>query len=74
MGLVERDGRTAALERAASLDPGSYAILMKLATLDARRARCDGVRERAGAAHDLFPAAPAPRRLLAACGVKTRAR
>lgn len=74
MELVERDGRTAAMERAASLDPGSYSILMKLATLDARRARCDGVRERAGAAHALFPAAPAPRRLLAACGVKTRAR
>ncbi|MGH7648461.1 MAG: O-antigen ligase family protein, partial [Gemmatimonadaceae bacterium] len=74
MELVERDGRIAAIERAASLDPGSYPILMKLATLDARRARCDAVRERAGAAHALYPAAPAPRRLLAACGVKTRAR
>ncbi len=74
MELVERDGHAAALERAASLDPGSYSILMKLATLDARRARCDGVRERAGAAHALFPSAPAPRRLLTACGVKTRAR
>jgi hypothetical protein len=74
MELVERDGRTAAIERAASLDPGSYPILMKLATLDARRARCDAVRERAGAAHALYPAAPAPRRLLAACGVKTRPR
>lgn len=74
MQLVERDGRTSALERAASLDPGSYAIQMRLATLDARRGRCDAVRERAGAAHDLFPLAPAPRRLLAACGVRTRAR
>lgn len=74
MQLVERDGRTAAIERAASLDPGSYPIQMRLATLDARRGRCDAVRERAGAAHDLFPSAPAPRRLLAACGVRTRAR
>ncbi|HEX6808103.1 MAG TPA: O-antigen ligase family protein, partial [Gemmatimonadaceae bacterium] len=68
MQLVERDGRTAAIERAASLDPGSYPIQMRLATLDARRGRCDAVRQRAGAAHDLFPFAPAPRRLLAACG------
>ncbi|HEX6816094.1 MAG TPA: O-antigen ligase family protein [Gemmatimonadaceae bacterium] len=74
MQLVERDGRTAAIERAASLDPGSYPIQMRLAMLDARRGRCDGVRERAGAAHGLFPSAPAPRRLLAACGVRTRGR
>jgi O-antigen ligase len=73
MQLVERDGRTSAIERAASLDPGSYPIQMRLATLDARRGRCDAVRERAGAAHELFPSAPAPRRLLAACGVRTRA-
>ncbi|HKT10048.1 MAG TPA: O-antigen ligase family protein, partial [Gemmatimonadaceae bacterium] len=58
MQLVERDGRTVAMERAASLDPGSYPIQMRLATLDARRGRCDGVRQHAGAAHELFPAAP----------------
>lgn len=74
MELVERDGHTAQVERAASLDPGSYPILMKLATMDARRSRCDAVRDRAGAAHALYPSAPAPRRLLAACGVKMRAR
>ena len=74
MQWVERDGRTAALERAAALDPGSYLIQMRLATLDAHRGRCDAVRERAGAAHGLFPSAPAPRRLLAACGVRTRER
>jgi O-antigen ligase len=74
MALVERDGRVPALERAAALDPGSYRIQMRLAELDARRGRCDAVRLRAGRAHALFPAAAAPRRLLAACGGRVRAR
>jgi len=60
-------------EFAARLDPGSYRIRMKLAMLYADRGDCAKVREAAGAARDLFPAAPDPRRLLRACGVRDRA-
>lgn len=80
MGVVERGQRGsrareyAAFARAAALDPGSYRIQMLVAELDARRGRCEGVRAHAGRAHAQFPAAPAPRRLLAACGVRTPGR
>jgi O-antigen ligase len=60
--------RTATLERAASLDPGSYRIHLRLAQGYARRGNCTRVRSHAGAAHALFPNAPQPRRLLADCG------
>lgn len=59
-------------EQAARLDPGNYRIRMRLATAYASRGRCKQVLAHAGAAHDLFPSAPEPRRLLRACGVKVQ--
>ncbi len=66
-------GRTTAIGRAGELDPGSYRIRLRQAELAARRGRCAEVRRHAGAAADLLPSAPAPRRLLAACGGRRRA-
>ena len=63
-----RKYESGAVAAAAREDPGSYRIRMRLATADAARGRCDLVRLHAGAAHDLYPHAPEPRRLLAACG------
>ncbi len=68
MGLYGDGVRAVALTRAARLDPGSYRIRTRLAESDLRRGRCTGVRRNAGEAHRLFPNAPTPRRLLAACG------
>jgi hypothetical protein len=65
-------GSRRGLERAAALDPGSYRIHLRLAQSEARRGRCAGVREHAGRASALFPSAPEPRRLLAACGGRGR--
>ncbi|HVZ77973.1 MAG TPA: O-antigen ligase family protein [Gemmatimonadaceae bacterium] len=62
------------VQRAERDDPGSYRIRLRAAELGAERGRCDIVRTQAGAAHDLFPNAPAPRRFLAACGVRLRGR
>jgi O-antigen ligase len=59
-------------EQAARLDPGNYRIRMRLATAYAERGRCRQVRAHAGAAHDLFPSAPEPRRLLRACGAAVK--
>ncbi|MDE3151972.1 MAG: O-antigen ligase family protein [Gemmatimonadota bacterium] len=63
-----RKYESGAVAAAAREDPGSYRIQMRLANADAARGRCDLVRLHAGAAHDLYPHAPEPRRLLAACG------
>jgi hypothetical protein len=59
--------RASRVERAATLDPGSYRIQLRLAESYARRGRCTEVREHAGAARALYPDAAAPKRLLAAC-------
>ncbi len=56
-----------ALTEAAREDPGTYRIRLRLAEAAQARGRCDLVRVHAGAAAALFPHAPAPRRLLAAC-------
>lgn len=72
MGLADSTTRLATLEDAASLDPGSYRIQIRIAEAYARRRRCDGVKPRAMRAHNLFPAAPEPRRLLSECGVRLR--
>lgn len=61
------------LELAAQLDPGSYRIAMRLASLYSARGNCEGVRRAAGSARALYPAAPDPRRLLRNCGVRERA-
>jgi hypothetical protein len=68
MSVFSTTTRIASVERASLLDPGSYRIHLRLAETHARRRRCAEVRSHASAARDLFPNAPAPRRLLAACG------
>jgi O-antigen ligase len=73
MALYGDGVRAAAVTRAARLDPGSYRIRTRLAESDLRRGRCTGVRRNAGEAHRLFPNAPTPRRLLAACGSRVDA-
>ncbi len=60
--------RVTQLERAAWLDPGSYRIHIRAAEAYAARGNCARVRVHARAARDLLPNAPAPRRLLGACG------
>lgn len=72
MALYSGSSRLTTIERAAAWDPGSYRIRMRLAEDYASRGSCRGVKAQAGAAHDLFPAAPAPRRLLASCGVRVK--
>ena len=67
MRLYSADGTIAGLERAASFDPGSYRIRMRLAEQYADRSTCPKARQHALAALELFPYAPAPRRLLARC-------
>jgi hypothetical protein len=70
MGTFDGSSRNAAWERAASLDPGSYRIRIRLAAAYARRRDCTHVREHAGAARELFPTAGEPKRLLRGCGVR----
>jgi O-antigen ligase len=72
MAVYSSSGTVAAIERASRLDPGSFRLQLRLADLFARRGRCDLVRRHAGAAKRLYPAAPAPRRLLADCGSRER--
>ena len=67
MGLYGDGSHATALTWAAQVDPGSYRIQERLAEVDLHRGRCAGVRLHAGAAHRLFPNAPAPRRALAEC-------
>ncbi|MEP6618142.1 MAG: O-antigen ligase family protein [bacterium] len=68
MSLYSGSSRAAALERASSLDPGSYRIHVKLAEAYKNRGDCTRARTHATAARQLFPSAPAPRRILASCG------
>ena len=68
------DARTVRdVELAARLDPGSYRIRMRLASLYSARGNCDQVRLTAGAARAMYPMAPEPRRMLRNCGVRDRA-
>ena len=60
-------GTLAALESAAGLDPGSYRIRLRAAEAYADRKQCASARRHALAARALFPAAPAPGRVLARC-------
>jgi hypothetical protein len=55
-------------ELAARLDPGSYRIAMRLASLYEERGDCDKMRAAATAARSLYPNAPDPRRMIRACG------
>ncbi len=71
MALVAGEDHPRTLDRAARMDPGSYRLQIRAAEQYARRHECDGVRPHAARAHALFPYAPEPARLLAACGVTT---
>jgi O-antigen ligase len=53
---------------AASLDPGSYRINLRVAQSYLDRGRCAGAREYARRASSLFPSAAEPKRILRACG------
>ena len=68
MSIFSTTSRLTRLEQASTLDPGSYRIHMRLAEGYARRGNCTRVIAHAVPARRLFPNAPQPRRLLAACG------
>jgi O-antigen ligase len=64
---VGTGGTRAAWNRAATWDPGSYRINLRVAELHAARGRCSAARPFARRALDLFPDAPAARRVLRRC-------
>lgn len=66
--------RVSTVRMAALLDRGSYRMRIRLAESYMARGSCGSSVPQAQAAHDLFPNAPEPRRLLAACGVRVRSR
>jgi hypothetical protein len=68
MSLYATNSRTATLERASALDPGSYRIHVRLAQLYIGRGDCKRGRPHAAAARKLFPSSPQAKRLAAACG------
>jgi hypothetical protein len=67
-------GRSRALDLAARLAPGDYRIQLRAAQDGAASGRCEAARARATKAHRLAPAAPAPARVLRACGATPRSR
>lgn len=67
MSTINASTRTAALERAAVLDPGSYRIRMRLTQAYLARGDCHAARSQARVARELFPSAGEPKRDLAAC-------
>jgi O-antigen ligase len=68
MAIFSNSSRTSQLERASTLDPGSYRIHLRLAEGYLRRGSCTRSRTHASAARALFPNSPRPKRLLAQCG------
>lgn len=70
MSVYTHASTTAKAGRAALFDPGSYRINIRLAESYAARGDCKRVRQYGGAARELFPNAPEPKRLLRRCGVK----
>src|SRR6185437_2608381 len=67
MSVYSGSTRTAAVDRAATLDPGSYRILTRAAALHLARGDCARARPPAHAAHALYPTAAEPRRQIADC-------
>jgi len=67
MSIYASASSTAQAARAANYDPGSYRINMRLAQTYAARGDCKRIREYAGAARELYPNAPEPKRLLRRC-------
>ena len=68
MSIYATSARASVLERASAIDPGSYRIHARLAQLYLSRGDCKRSRGHAEVARQQFPASPAARRLLAACG------
>ena len=68
MSLYATSSRATSLERASTMDPGSYRIHARLAQLYLGRGDCRHARPHATAARQLFPSSPAARRLSASCG------
>jgi hypothetical protein len=68
MSTFSTTSRVTQLEQASATDPGSYRIHVRLAEGYVRRGSCRRAIAHASAARALFPNAPQPRRLLAACG------
>jgi hypothetical protein len=68
MALFSGTTRASTLERASATDPGSYRMHIRLADAYLRRGNCPKARSHASAARALFPNAPQPRRVQAACG------
>ncbi len=68
MSLYATSARTATLERASTLDPGSFRIHVRLAQLYIGRGECRKARPHAAAAKGMFPSSPVARRLVASCG------
>jgi hypothetical protein len=56
------------IDRAVSLDPGSFRIRMRAADGYIGKGQCKQARAQALAAADLFPESPAPKRILSQCG------
>jgi O-antigen ligase len=65
MGIYDGANTVGDLKQAASLDPGSYRIQLKLAR---SAGTCETRRAAAEAAHSLFPQAAAPKGLRTSCG------
>jgi O-antigen ligase len=68
MSTANASTRTAALDRAARLDPGSYKIRIRAATAMLARGNCGRAVVHARAARELFPTAGEPKRVLRSCG------
>ena len=68
MSIYATSARASVLERASTIDPGSYRIHARLAQLYLSRGDCKRSKPHANAAMQQFPFSPAARRLLAACG------
>jgi O-antigen ligase len=67
MSSVGQGGKTAGWVRGAKFDPGSYRINLKVAQFYARNGKCSVARPYARRASQLFPSAPAARRVARQC-------
>jgi O-antigen ligase len=72
MNAMGEGTRVSEVDRAATLDPGSYRIQLRAADIWFHRGRCERARIYADRAHGLFPSAPAPKRIVAECRGKPR--
>jgi O-antigen ligase len=67
MSIYATSFKTSSLERASTMDPGSYRIHARLAQLYLSRGDCRHARPHATAAKQLFPSSPMAKRLYASC-------